>query len=88
MCLDNPNVQNDPADLARMVHESIGAFVEREIFATPQWRALRLRYPGYSDLELFKAAALQTKIIIYLDIQPGMPVVFREEDFARSGTPR
>lgn len=83
MCPDNPT-NPDPGAVDKMVNEEIGRYVRREIFASPQWAALRMRYPGHSDRELLKAAVLQTEFIIYLDLQPRLDrLVFREEEFAR-----
>lgn len=84
MCPDNPTIQPDPGAVAQMVNEEIGAFVQREIFDNPKFRALRMRYPGVSDKEILKAVVLQTHTLIYLDIQPTYNrLVFLDEEFAR-----
>jgi hypothetical protein len=82
MCIDNPT-KPDPQAITALQNEEIGAFVQREIFASPKWADLRRRYPGISERDLLKAAVLQAEFIVYLDIQPRLPVVFRGEEFAR-----
>lgn len=81
MCIDNLTTKPDPQAITALQNEEIGAYVQREIFASPKWAELRRRYPGISERELLKAAVLQAEFIVYLDIQPRLPVVFQATEY-------
>jgi hypothetical protein len=81
MCIDNPT-NPDPGALAKLQDAEIAAQV-RKIFADPNWLALRIRYPGYADLDLLKLIARQAQFLVILEMPNTRRVMFLEDEFAR-----